>query len=585
MSGFSNGGNATELQGEPISTTTPTSGQVLSFNGTAWTPSTGGGGGITALTGDVTASGTGSVAATLVNTTNVESIISANATVSGALQTTGGVMSGAITYGYQDSLAGGSVGTPTAIPAAQVVTLTPGLTNNYYQLGNDPAGTLKIIYNLSTVPVAYIQAPSGGGTIDGYAGTITIPALGSWQGIVSTTGASPTNWLSVKQPGSNAFQSTPTIQGTTVTTTGEIKGSDFSVTGTFTGYPGRYLGSTASGSPTGGTYFAGDYVVDLTGTIWVCVTGSNVTYPNGIWTNEVPNSLVTRTATATAGTGEFTIFSPTGTSGQTITLPVNPVNGATYQIKNLSAYTVNIKGGTNSVSVSGILYTPSTSYTIPLNAAYTFVYNGTGTGGTWYCFTTTDIAALANYSSYGLQTNQNAIQNGVVAQTFDVDVADTTASVATTVTYVASVYLIAGQKFSNYAVYASTSGSSGAIQFALYYPQSYTPNPSGYVSNSLYSASSVLVTSGLNNFTITPLTVPVTGLYYIGFSDTSGGSLVRTQDVTAAYNNVLLNGSAATGLATGLRFGTITGTTTLSTTNYNTTTINPSGGLWWIGLY
>jgi len=169
------------------------------------------------------------------------------------------------------------------------------------------------------------------------------------------------------------------------TFTGQVSVPDIQITGITGATAGntRLVGTTASGAPTTGTFSAGDAIIDQTGTIWFCITGGTP----GTWTNEIPNSLVVRSATATAGVGEFTIFGISGTSGQTITLPANPQNGAIYQIKNLSAYTVNILGGTNSISVSGTLYGASTPYTIPLNAAYTFVY----TGGVWFCFTTTDI--------------------------------------------------------------------------------------------------------------------------------------------------------------------------------------------------
>ncbi len=55
------------IRGISVSTTSPTSGQVLKYNGTQWAPAADAGG-ITALTGDVIASGSGSVAATLANT-------------------------------------------------------------------------------------------------------------------------------------------------------------------------------------------------------------------------------------------------------------------------------------------------------------------------------------------------------------------------------------------------------------------------------------------------------------------------------------------------------------------------------------
>lgn len=91
-------------------------------------PRGGGGSGLDQLTGDVTAGpGTGSQAATVVATTNVESIIAANATVAGALQKTGGTMSGAIAMGANKitGIANGSASTDAAafgqIPAPSVL--------------------------------------------------------------------------------------------------------------------------------------------------------------------------------------------------------------------------------------------------------------------------------------------------------------------------------------------------------------------------------------------------------------------------------------------------------------------------------
>jgi len=170
------------------------------------------------------------------------------------------------------------------------------------------------------------------------------------------------------------------------TFTGQVVVPDLKVTGLTgaTASSSRLVGTTTSGPPTSGTFTAGDIVADQTGTFWLCVSSGTP----GTWTNEVPNSLVNRSATATAGVGEFTIYGTSGTSGQTITLPANPQNGAIYQIKNLSPYTVNILGGTNSISVSGTVYGAATPYTIPLNAAYSFAFSG----GVWYCFLTTDLA-------------------------------------------------------------------------------------------------------------------------------------------------------------------------------------------------
>jgi len=170
----------------------------------------------------------------------------------------------------------------------------------------------------------------------------------------------------------------------------------------------RFVGGTSSGAPTTGTFAAGDFVIDRTATLWVCITAGTP----GTWSPVVPNSLVIRSATATAGLGELTIYGTSGASGQTITLPANPQNGAIYQIKNISPYTVNILGGTNSISISGTVYSAATPYTIPLNTEYAFVYSGS----LWYCFGTTDLgasggtAAIANGGT-GATTAATALSN------------------------------------------------------------------------------------------------------------------------------------------------------------------------------
>ena len=148
----------------------------------------------------------------------------------------------------------------------------------------------------------------------------------------------------------------------------------------------RYVGGTTAGAPASGTFAVGDFIVDQTATIWVCIAAGTP----GTWSPTIQSSLVVRSATATAGAGELTIFGAAGASGQTITLPASPQNGSLYQIKNLSAYTVNILGGTQSISVSGTVYSASTPYTVPINTAYTFAY----TGGIWYCMVTTDMSKV-----------------------------------------------------------------------------------------------------------------------------------------------------------------------------------------------
>ena len=281
----------------------------------------------------------------------------------------------------------GPQGNPGSAATVAVGTTTTGAAGTSASVTN--SGTSSAAVLNFTVPQGATgpQGPAGTG-----ASNATTTATGSVQlagdlGGTGTTATAPT--IAATTNVNNIISANTTVAGAVQksgsTMTGELVVPDIKITGLTgaTASSSRLVGTTSAGPPASGTFAVGDMVIDQTATIWFCTTAGTP----GTWINVVPNSLVVRSATATAGTGEFTIFGTTGTSGQTITLPATAVNGSIYQIKNLSPYTVNILGGTNSISISGTSYGASTPYTIPLNAAYTFVYSG----GVWFCFTTTDI--------------------------------------------------------------------------------------------------------------------------------------------------------------------------------------------------
>ena len=92
----------------------------------------------------------------------------------------------------------------------------------------------------------------------------------------------------------------------------------------------------------------------------------------------VATNVVRRSATATAGVGETTVFTGS-TASQTITLPnLGTLTDGAYRIVNDATVAVNILGGTNSLSINGTVYSATTPYSVPAGMSYDFVYDGTG---------------------------------------------------------------------------------------------------------------------------------------------------------------------------------------------------------------
>ena len=144
----------------------------------------------------------------------------------------------------------------------------------------------------------------------------------------------------------------------------------------------RYVGGTTNGAPTSGTFAVGDFIVDQTATIWVCTTAGTP----GTWWSTISSHAVLRSATATAGKNEVTIFSGS-TASQTISAVGSPVDGATWTFINQG--TVNVTAGFASNSMYPLGSGSSvTSYVIAPNSSYTFInYNG----GNWYMTSTNDL--------------------------------------------------------------------------------------------------------------------------------------------------------------------------------------------------
>ena len=143
----------------------------------------------------------------------------------------------------------------------------------------------------------------------------------------------------------------------------------------------RFVGMTTSGAPTTGTFVENDVVFDQTnGTIWICTASGTP----GSWTqiNAAPiTSSVNRTASATVGANESTIFSGT-TAAQTLSLPFNPANGTRNVVAN---YSVSTSVSVAPVSSDAInVFGTTGPITVVPGATYEFVHYA----GTWFCIST-----------------------------------------------------------------------------------------------------------------------------------------------------------------------------------------------------
>ena len=136
----------------------------------------------------------------------------------------------------------------------------------------------------------------------------------------------------------------------------------------------RFVGATASGAPTSGTFAVGDFIIDQTGTIWVCTTAGTP----GTWTTTISSHLSLRSASATVGRNEITLFSGS-TASQTLTAPSNPIDGSNWTVINKSSVAVTLSFTPSMIALgssSGV-----TTFSVPVNGSYSFVnYNGSQ----WY---------------------------------------------------------------------------------------------------------------------------------------------------------------------------------------------------------
>lgn len=147
----------------------------------------------------------------------------------------------------------------------------------------------------ATAPTRYAGGTAGGAPVTGTfaAGDFIIDETGSvW---VCTAAGTPGTWTQVSGGGGgSATNYAPTgLAGATAAS--------------------RYAGATAAGAPVTGTFAVGDFVIDQSGTIWICITAGSP----GTW-----QQLVNTLGTQTIG-GAKTFASPLSMGTNKITAVAN----------------------------------------------------------------------------------------------------------------------------------------------------------------------------------------------------------------------------------------------------------------------
>jgi len=148
----------------------------------------------------------------------------------------------------------------------------------------------------------------------------------------------------------------------------------------------RYVGGTVSGAPVSGTFNVSDFVIDQTGTMWICTTAGTP----GVWNPALAWSVY-HAGSAPSPTSLGQIFVLIGSSsGVAATLPTGAVNGSTWGVVNNNSNTMTIAAPTGQkLSITGVVYNAGSTYTVDVNSFYLFVYDNTNS--TWYCIGTNDI--------------------------------------------------------------------------------------------------------------------------------------------------------------------------------------------------
>lgn len=279
-------------------------------------------------------------------------------------------------------LSQGGTGASTAQGAINA--LAGGTTSGSYLRGN---GTNVV---LSTIPAGDVPTLNQNttGTASNVTGTVAIANGGTGQ--ITATAAfnalSPLTTLGDVLYAGAAGSDTRLAGNTTatkqfLTQTGTGSGSAAPAWGAIAAGDVPTLNQNTTGTAASATNFTGSLAGDVTGTQGATVVGK----VNGVSFSAAAaqvaanlNSAAVRSATATVGAGEETVF--TGSTGaQTLTLPVTPPNSTINVVCNMASVSVTLAPGAGAT-----LNNQGTTGNITITAGYTYTLVYISASTTWY---------------------------------------------------------------------------------------------------------------------------------------------------------------------------------------------------------
>jgi hypothetical protein len=253
------------------------------------------------------------------------------------------LQAGASTLGYTAFGSGGTTGIAAA--GADGTSINPARYDHTHAGLGQPLGLTGAV-----TPTRYVGATAGGAPGSGtfVAGDFIVDTTGKM--FVCTVGGSPGTWVNVFTPGNADYLAVASggLTGATANT--------------------RYVGGTASGPPTSGTFNVGDMVVDRTGLIWLCTTFGTP----GTWQLITGQAAMGGNVVATGESSAATAYGNLTTTGPTVTL----VTGTAVKV----TLTALITNGSASNNFMGFAVSGATTLAASDNTALEAWQNGAGVG-------------------------------------------------------------------------------------------------------------------------------------------------------------------------------------------------------------